>query len=573
MNKNMNKNIDQNPYSLPYQLFPIALAIFLSLLLIGYDVEKAFAQAVITVITPTGSASLTSASDCLDISAGNDVIWLNCNSILYALDDSTNTVIANITDSSLTNHQACQLGTCVLAQDNILNDMVKYNLEGSTIVQTARWSAPCAIDADTEFDDAGFMWFTCSATDQIVRFNPAAFTTHTVAGTNLLLNCVNPDHVTYDSLDNIGFVHCTNGGAADVIISFTRATDTSITILDSEVTTTGTIALMVDGIHNRLLAPTPASMFTWTYTSGGIMTLGQTLTGNSLDRCAIEPFNIISDQSLFALCIAGTSPEVTISGFMSNSTGLFTVFNGATAYTDSGGIGLDLNDGEDSNVIWYISANTNNQKYIRLNALRAVVDATPNPPLLGEEDTLTNPDMVGGINCALPINAQTLLCRVAGDPEPPNIVGGVDCSLPANIQTVLCRTGGSDKGNIGGAGDYVVGDGAEGTGVTGILCSLGFVDCAVNPDLKTNGLGYLMFIGGIALMMGLFLFISKGNLIAIPVFIWIIGILALAGAMALFNIIDPVIFIITIVAVVALAVPKIVSTIRGDQTLGAGNTS
>lgn len=521
---------------------PIALAISISLLLIGYDIERAFGQTVITVITPTGSASLNSSSDCLDISASNDVIWLNCNSILYAIDDSTNTVIANITDSTLTNHQACQLGTCLIAQDNVLNDMVKYNLEGSTIVQTARWSAPCAIDADVEFDDAGFMWFTCSATDQIVRFNPSAFTTHTIAGTNLLLNCVNPDHVAYSSLDNIGFVHCTNGGAADVIISFTRATDTTITILDSEVTTTGTIALMVDGIHNRLLAPNPASMFTWTYTSGGIMTLGQTLTGNPLDRCSIEPFSIIADQELFALCIAGTSPEVTMSGFMSNSTGLFTVFNGATAYTDSGGIGLDLNDGENSNVIWYVSANTNNQKYIRINALRAVVDATPNPPLLGEGTTTTN------------------------------IINGIDCNLPANIQTVLCASAGT--GSIVNAGTFIVGEGSEGTGISGIVCNLGFTDCVANPDIKTNGTGYLFFIGGIALMMGLFLVISKGNLLAIPTFIWIIATLSLAGAMALMQIIDPVIFIITIVAVIALAVPKIISTISGgNTTLGAGNTS
>lgn len=525
---------------------PIALAICLSLLLVGHDVEKAFAVASISLITPTGG-DLSATSDCSDISAGQDIIWLNCNSVLYAISDSTHQVIANITSANIVNHLASTSGTSVIAHDNVGNDLIKYTLEGASIIQTNIWSAPCNTDLDMNYDSSGYIWQTCSADNRITAMNPNTFTTYVFSQDLTGESCTNPDRISFGQIDGMGVIHCTNGGAADSITTFARTTNENvINVLDSEITTSGTVNVMIDASHDRILAPNGNTMVSWTYTnivSGGALTAETSIIGQVNDKCDIEPFAVITSQSIFALCEANSSPNVIISAFISNSSGIFQVVNAAASLSDSGGIGLDFGDGTESLPVWYISANANNQKYVKVSGLRTLGNTNPTPPA--------------------PINGT--------DTEGTNIINGIDCNLPEKINTVLCASAGT--GAIPQAGAFIVGNGSEGTGITGIACGLGFTDCVENPDIKTNGIGYLFFIGGIALMMGLFLVISKGNLLAIPTFLWIISVLALAGAMSLMEIIDPVIFIITIVAVVALAVPKIVSTISGNTTLGAGNTS
>lgn len=528
-------NLDTHAY-----LVLIALAI--SFLLIGYDIQKVYAQAVITIITPTGGGFNPATADCTDITAGNDVAWINCNDTakLYAIGDSTGIVLANITTSAAGNQLlACLADTsCVYLNDPTANRVSKYQLAGNNIALQGFWNSGCNSDSRFIYDTAGFIWLTCSATDQIIRMNPNTLATDTLASTGA--TCVSPDFVSYSPLDNIGIVHCLNGGAADTIISFSRTSSTAISVLDTETTTTGTQGIFIDGAHNIILAPTTSVMSVWVYTAGGALTLSQSLTGQTIDQCHIEPYSVsLSTQVLYAFCVAYSAPDTIMKAFLINSTGVFDIFSGASAFTDANAVGLDVHDGSSSLPVWYISSSTNNGKYIRIEGIRSLTTTTPTP---------AEPPAGGGTTT------------------------GIDCTLPENENILTCRLGGD--GTIGGAGAFIVGDGSEGTGVSGILCSLGFVDCSVNDDVKTNGIGYLIFIAGIALMFGLFWMITKGHIGEIPTFIWIISILGLAGAFALFNIIDPVVFIITIVAVIALAVPKIISTVRGDAgTLGAGNTS
>jgi hypothetical protein len=523
------------------KIYLIPVAILLSSLLITFDIEKAFADVTISTITPTGGG-ITSTEDCTDITAGNDIIWLNCSSTskLWAISDSSNTVLANITTSGAANQLESCLSdaSCVYLNDPTANRVTKYVYSGGTITSVGFWNSACNIDAlGFAYDTSGFLWNTCSATDQIVRMNPATLSTDTLASTGA--TCVNPDLISFAPTDNIGIVHCLNGASDDTIITFSRTSSVAINVLDTETTTSGTINVMIDGAHNTILAPSAGTMSIWTYTSGGALTLTQSITGSTYDRCMIEPYAISPTQLLYAFCESFSGTTTSMTAFKMNSTGVFLIMNNAVTFANSNSIGLDIGDGSPALPVWYISSSTTPQ-YIRINGVRSLTDTSPPTPI--------NPSGGGGT------------------------IGGIDCSLPENENILICRM--DSNGAVAGGGAFIVGDAEDGTGVSGILCSLGIADCATNPDIKTNGIGYLLFISGVAVMMGLFFLVSRGNLLAIPTFIWIISILSLAGAFALAGIIDPVIFIITIVAIIALAVPKIISTIRGDtSTIGAGSTA
>lgn len=526
---------------------PIALAISISLLLIGSDIikiEKAFAEATITVITPTGGA-LDATSDCLDITGGSGIVWQNCNSILYAIDYTSGAVIANISIGNVFAIEASTQSTSVYGHDGTGNTLNKYQLSGGIITQTGQVALTCDSNGPVlHYDALGYLWTVCGGSDKVVRVNPALMQVDMVSQA-LTASCVSPLRIAYSTTDNIGVVYCNTGTN---IITFSKTSATAVSILDDEATGEGSTEIMIDGGSNRIIAVSPLVRQVWGYTSGGILTLTTSDTTSNTGACKQEAFANNDGQGIQFLCISdGISGAVATYGFMSNATGVFQILNGYTVFANSNinGMGIDFRTNaiaEPLSPIYYINGNPDNHKFIRITDLRAVVNPEPVPPS-------------GGI--------------VANGT---NIIGGVDCDLPENVQTVLCRAG-SGGGTIPNAGAFIVGNGSEGTGVTGIACNLGFTDCVENPDIKTNGIGYLFFIAGIAIMLGLFFVISRGQLTTIPTFIWILGILSLAGAMALMEIIDPVVFIISIVAIIALAVPKIMSTIRGDTTLGAGNTT
>lgn len=154
------------------------------------------------------------------------------------------------------------------------------------------------------------------------------------------------------------------------------------------------------------------------------------------------------------------------------------------------------------------------------------------------------------------------------EPTPPTT--GIDCDLPENANILICRLGGD--GTLGSAGAFVIGDVSEGTGVLGIACSIGIVDCVSDPNPQTNGLGLLIFIASIFVIVGMFFRSIGGSAtFQMPIFIWIMIIISLSAFFTITGLIDPIFLILSVIALIALGAPKVVGMIRGGG-LGGGST-
>jgi hypothetical protein len=137
------------------------------------------------------------------------------------------------------------------------------------------------------------------------------------------------------------------------------------------------------------------------------------------------------------------------------------------------------------------------------------------------------------------------------------------CDNPANANLLRCRLG--EDGGIGGIGDSV------GEGVLLLGCNVIFVDCT-DENPQTNGLGLLAFIASIFVVIGMFYYSIGKDAFHMPIFIYIIIIVALSAFFTITGIIDPVFLVLSIVAIIALASPKIISVVRGS-TFGGGSTA
>lgn len=150
---------------------------------------------------------------------------------------------------------------------------------------------------------------------------------------------------------------------------------------------------------------------------------------------------------------------------------------------------------------------------------------------------------------------------------------GIDCTLPENENILICRLGGD--GTLGSAGAFVIGNTTQGTGILGIGCSIGLVDCTEDSNPQTNGLGLLIFIASIFVIVGMFYkSLGASATFQLPVFIWVIIIVSLSAFFTITGLIDPVFLILSIFAVIALAAPKVIGVIqnRGGGFGGGGST-
>ena len=155
-------------------------------------------------------------------------------------------------------------------------------------------------------------------------------------------------------------------------------------------------------------------------------------------------------------------------------------------------------------------------------------------------------------------------------PTPPD-TGGTDCDLPANENLLICRLGGN--GEISSAGAFVIGNISQGTGILGMGCSMGIVDCTTDQNPQTNGLGYLIFIASIFVVIGMFYRSLGANAtFHMPIYIWAVIILALSAFFTITHIIDPTMLILTVVALVALAVPRVGGYIQKGFGGDSGST-
>jgi hypothetical protein len=149
---------------------------------------------------------------------------------------------------------------------------------------------------------------------------------------------------------------------------------------------------------------------------------------------------------------------------------------------------------------------------------------------------------------------------VGVEPEAPS--EGRDCTLPENANILICRLGGN--ATTVGVGGIIT------DGLTELGCNIVFVDC-IDPDPSTNGLGLLIFIATIFVIVGMFYYTIGTEAFHIPIFIWIVIIIALSAFFTITGIIDPIFLILSIIAIIALAVPKIINITRGS-TFGGGST-
>ena len=118
----------------------------------------------------------------------------------------------------------------------------------------------------------------------------------------------------------------------------------------------------------------------------------------------------------------------------------------------------------------------------------------------------------------------------------------------ANPETLFCRLQ-SQGGAFSGPTELLS------TQFNTIAIQTGIIDGS-NPDIKTNGVGYLLLIIAIGIMIGIMWVASRGQLTEIPTFIWFIGIIALVASFTFMNMVDATILIIAIVVVVAFATAK-----------------
>lgn len=127
---------------------------------------------------------------------------------------------------------------------------------------------------------------------------------------------------------------------------------------------------------------------------------------------------------------------------------------------------------------------------------------------------------------------------------PPNEVDGIDCDDPQFEDLLMCF----ETQPLAGTSDLI----QEST--FDLLVQIGLIS-GDNTDCKTNGVGYILVVVGLAIMVGLMWVASRGNM-DIPNFVWMLGMISIIGMITMFGCLDPSFFIITIIVIVALATIK-----------------
>jgi len=138
------------------------------------------------------------------------------------------------------------------------------------------------------------------------------------------------------------------------------------------------------------------------------------------------------------------------------------------------------------------------------------------------------------------------------------------CEIPANVNLLRCVLGDDE---LTGVGEEV------GQGISDLACNVIFANCSEDTNPATNGIGLLIFIASIFVIVGMFYYAIGTEAFHMPIFIWIIIIVALSVFFTIIGLIDPVFLVLSIIAIIALAVPKIIGVVRGGSTFGAGSTA
>jgi hypothetical protein len=155
----------------------------------------------------------------------------------------------------------------------------------------------------------------------------------------------------------------------------------------------------------------------------------------------------------------------------------------------------------------------------------------------------------------------------SSNPPPPD-EGSAFCQIPANENLLRCRLeeqGGAMGGFQGQSNPFNPINGTNSIFVS----ALGLE----NDDVKTNGVGYILLAVALViinLMFVLVLAVASGKNVSIPDPLWIMLIISLAviAGFVVMGITDATFLIISIVALVALASPRIVQLIQARGASG-----
>lgn len=150
-----------------------------------------------------------------------------------------------------------------------------------------------------------------------------------------------------------------------------------------------------------------------------------------------------------------------------------------------------------------------------------------------------------------------------GEDLPPDQTGGIDCSLPENEFILICRLA-NEGGSLNGTGAFLT------DSIGNLICDLGIVDCDTNPDIRTNGIGYLFVAIALAVWVGLMWVAGRGDISSIPTFVWFIGTIVIVGAFTVMQYVDPTFLVISVIAVVGFAVAKARNVFGGNNGGFAG---
>lgn len=143
------------------------------------------------------------------------------------------------------------------------------------------------------------------------------------------------------------------------------------------------------------------------------------------------------------------------------------------------------------------------------------------------------------------------------------------CSQPENANVLTCRLE-DQQGALVGSSDLI------NQTSNNIGCMVGIIACTQdengnfvpnNPDIQTNGMGYLLWVIALGVMVGMFWVAGRGDLSSIPTFLWFIGAIGITLVITVFGWIDPTALIISVIVVIAFAVARVKGVFGGGGSL------
>lgn len=502
----------------------------LSVLGVSIFYQNAYAQSSATF----GVFQTSNASDdtCTAIAQTGSVVWLGCFS-----STATTTLRINAMNGNTT------LATTTLASQNSA---------------TAKF---------VPIDNSSIALVDISGASEVVRKYTLSGSTITNTASVTLTNCGGGGYrpsVVSTSL----FFMCTSGAEAGNIkvinLNTMVLTNTYSTLIQGNCASPQSLAMVSDTRGVVFCDNTEAYLF---QSLGGTITLTDDLTGwtslasNRWVKYTGQTGNVFT---IWTGSLTGNVIQVATVDFSPNtwSSGITTVPSQADAVEALAvGIYMFTIDDTDENVLIYdwreeqpsvALANLSDASFI-VSSTSGFSSGSDNESLLVASsitDTgryyVISSIVIDGVDC----------CEEGGGFPDPGSTGGVDCSLPENFNILICRittsTGGGPS-TLPRVGILIF------TQTENLLCSvlpIADADCS-------SAVGWLYTLVAFGVFGSMLFVASKGQLLQIPSFIWIIGsigILALAG---LFQWIDATAIIIGVLVIIALASSKILSFIGG----------